>query len=467
MLPQQHSEFVSGTGNGVFVSGESESVGTIDLVQSLRRAVYNKQASDRTRVAKAAITYIPALSIEAAKPAEPKWAAVDALLPEELLADDFIEPVTPIEVEKITWGIGSIGYTAMFMAVFLVGMCTIWYENQKFAPEMYADGGMAPAAEAHANNQNYAVFDLNINIRALREEQLKRMTKTPDVIILGASQWQEAHKNLLRGVDFYNAHIHRDYWEDLPGMVELLTRYNRLPKKLIIAIRDRQFKPLSARQDWLWEPGIPNYRAMTQRLGIETESYIKTLPYHRAQALISLPMLFENVTRWFNAPVYPGPTIANRMATMDLLLPDGSIEWSTQKKAQVFTPQRTASEVDTFVKANINDPPLVDQKGVEAFVAVLDYLKAKGVSVYLVNPPFNPDFYDRIQGTPYADGLARIQALVNTIATEHDLPLIGSFNPHKVGCTADMYIDAEHSNPTCLQKIFDEFLATETKKDAV
>ena len=112
----------------------------------------------------------------------------------------------------------------------------------------------------------------------------------------------------------------------------------------------------------------------------------------------------------------------------------------------------------------MSDPPLVDQKGIEAFVAILNYLKANGVQVYLVNPPFNPLFYDRIAGTPYAAGLARIESLVNTIATEHNLPLFGGFNPHKAGCTADMYIDAEHSSPKCLQKIFDQFLALDPVK---
>lgn len=133
-------------------------------------------------------------------------------------------------------------------------MAAIWSTNRSYAPEMYGLGGMAPAAEAHATGKNYAVFDLNLNIRALRDEQLKRMTKTPEVVLLGASHWQEAHKNLLPGYDMFNAHIHRDYWEDPLGMVELLERHNRLPKKLIISVRDNQFTPVELRKDFLWSP---------------------------------------------------------------------------------------------------------------------------------------------------------------------------------------------------------------------
>jgi hypothetical protein len=357
---------------------------------------------------------------------------------------------------------GSKRYTFAFLIATFIGLGAICVGNTSYAPEMYGTGGMAPAAEAHAQQKNYAVFDLNLNIRALREEQLKRMTKTPDVIMLGASHWQEAHKDLIKGEDFFNAHIHRDYWEDPLGMVELLVRNNRLPKKLIISIRDNQFTPVEMRKDFLWEPGIPAYREMAKRLGLKTQNYFKTLPYDRGRALISLPMLFENFTRWQNASERPGPSNEKHFETLDALLPDGSIVWSNQRM-QMFTQERTKAESIAFAEKRKNSPPVVDPKGVEAFEAVLKFLKEQGVSVFLVSPPFNPTYYDRLQGTPYAEGLKRIETLIQKIATDHQLPLFGGFNPHKLGCTSDMYIDAEHSNDKCLQKIFDQYMALDLK----
>ena len=368
--------------------------------------------------------------------------------------DDFVQAARPV---------GRKRYAIAFLLATFAGMISIWFGNQAYAPEMYAASGMAAAAEAHANQKNYAVFDLNLNVRALREEQLKRMTKTPDVIILGASHWQEGHKDLVKGQDFFNAHIHRDYWEDPLGMVELLVKYNRLPKKLIISIRDKQFTPVDQRKDFLWEPGIPAYRTMSAKLGLETESYLKTLPYDRVKAMLSLPMLFENFTRWYNASEHPGPVDGSHFENLDTLLPDGSIIWSN-KKMRLFTPQRTEEQALAFAAQSENDPPQVDPQGVKAFDALLTFLKEKGVKVYLVNPPFNPIFYDRVQGTPYADGLGRIETLVHKFAADHHLPLFGGFNPHKLGCTAAMYIDAEHSNMQCLQKIFDQFAVLDNQK---
>lgn len=383
---------------------------------------------------------------------------------ETAMASPGVEVKAPVaQTAKPVRSSGSKRYTLAFALATLVGMSSIWFGNKAYGPEMYGTGGMAPAADAHAKQLNYAVFDLNLNIRALRDEQLKRMTKTPDVILLGASHWQEAHKDLIKGQEFFNAHIHRDYWEDPLGMVELLVRHNRLPKKLIISIRDNQFTPVEKRKDFLWEPGIPAYRDMAKRLGLEAGSFIKTLPYDRGRALISLPMFFENFTRWHNASEHPGATDKKHFETLDTLLPDGSITWSNQRM-KLFTQERTLKESIAFANLRENTPPIVDPKGVEAFETLLKYLKDKGVSVYLVKPPFNPTYYDRLRGSPYAEGLVRIESLIQKIATDHNLPVFGSYNPHTLGCTSEMYIDAEHANDKCLKKIFDQYMVLDAKK---
>jgi len=421
--------------SGVNTNVENNLPSTDDVVRALRAAMHAPGVTEK--VADAA----PAVAEVTIKPAP------------------LVNPAADI-AQKAS---GSKRYTLAFLLATFVGMGAIWFGNKAYGPEMYGDNGMAPAAEAHAQNLNYSVFDLNLNVRALRNEQLKRMTKTPDVILLGASHWQEATKDLVRGEEMFNAHIHRDYWEDPLGMVELLIRNNRLPKKLIISIRDNQFTPVDNRKDFLWEPGIPAYREMAARLGLETESYLKTLPYDRARALISLPMFFDNFTRWQNASERPGPTDKKHFETLDTLLPDGSITWSNQRM-KLFSQERTLAQANSFAKLRQNTPPIVDPQGVVAFETLLNFLKEKGVSVYLVRPPFNPTYYDQLRGSPYAEGLDRIDALIKRIATDHKLPLFGSFNPHDIGCTSAMYIDAEHSNSKCLQKVFDQYMAIVAKE---
>ena len=392
----------------------------------------------------------------AAEPARPVIQPAPAM-EQQAIDDPEAELVAAVAAPvKVTAFSSLRTYLLVSVLLTVVGLAGVVKGNQSFGPEMYGDGGMVPAAEAAVAGRNYAVFDLNLNIRHLRDEVAKRLKETPDVILLGASHWQEAHAGLVKSGNMYNSHIHRDYWEDPLGVVEIWERTGRLPKRMIIAIRDKQFTPVSARTDFLWEPGIPYYRIMAERLGLPVESVWKTLPYDRVRALFSLSMLFENLTRWYNAPELPHVTDERRFKTLDTLMPDGSILWSENHK-KIFTAERRQNEVNSFLAASLDHPPIVDPKGVEAFNVLLDHLKEKGVQVYLVHPPFNPEFYDKITGSKYAEGLQQIEDLTKNIAQKHGLQVFGGFNPHKFGCTADQYIDAEHANPTCLQGIFAEY----------
>lgn len=355
-------------------------------------------------------------------------------------------------------------YAAAAALLIAAGVAGVWKANVLFAPEMYDNSGLVPAATALAGNQNYGVFDLNLNIRRLRELRAAKMTATPEVVLVGASQWQEAHAGLMRSRHMYNGHIHRDYWEDLLATVEVYVRNKRLPKQMIIAIRDKQFTPVELRKDFLWEPGIPNYRAMAKRLGIPAESSWRTEPYQRIRERLSLSMLFNNVTRWFNAPERPHASDERNFDTLDTLLPDGSILWSVQHQA-VFTRERSKREALILADAVRNNPPVIDPAGVEAFDKLLTFLKDNGTEVTLVHPPFNPIFYESVQGGTFFEGLDKVRAVTAELAAKHGLKIIGDFNPAKVGCTADMYIDAEHSNPDCVVKVLRQFDALNEAAD--
>ncbi len=377
-----------------------------------------------------------------------------------------------IKLKKLRALGGAAGVPSLYALATLlimgISMAGVWKANVAFAPEMYAENGMVPAAEANAAGQSYAVFDLNLNIRRWKEELVARFKETPDLVVLGASHWQEAHAGLVRSERMFNGHVHRDYWEDLLGVVEVYVRNNRLPKRMIIAVRDKQFTPLDDRKDFLWEPGIPNYRKMADRLGLEKQPAWKTYPYQRMKERLSLTMLFNNVTRWFNAVERPHASSEDHFAHLDTLLPDGSILWSADHMA-IFTPERSEKEALTFADMARKSPPKIDPKGVAAFDKLLGFLKEKGVQVVLVHPPFNPIFYDAVQGSDYLPGLDKIRSLTRDLAAKHGLHVIGEFDPAKVGCTADQYIDAEHANPACLQKIFDQYeaLLPELKREEV
>ncbi|MEM7777727.1 MAG: hypothetical protein AAF732_19210 [Pseudomonadota bacterium] len=323
---------------------------------------------------------------------------------------------------------------------------------------MYDPQGPVLMARALENGKNFATFDLNINIREMRDAQIKGFQKIPEVVILGASHWQEAHPELVNGVDLYNAHVHRDYYEDMLAVVEMFVRHNKLPKTIIMAIRDRLFTPVAKRTDFLWLPGIPYYRAMARRLDMQPHAVWETLPTQRWKEQLSVSMLYTNVSRWYKAAVLPHATGIDHHKTLDTLRPGGSIYWSQQHQ-DFFTRERAERLAKAFAEANRDSPPAIDPVGLKTLDRLLRFLKEQGVDVYFVHPPFNPTYYDAIRNSPYEKGLERIKQITGDFAKKYGFKRFGSFSPHPIGCTSDMYIDAEHANPVCLGKLLAQFKA--------
>ncbi len=354
----------------------------------------------------------------------------------------------------------SARYIALFLVLCVAGTAAVWQANRYFSPMLFDQELISKVAQAHTDGRNFGVFDLNINIRDLRNATIERMVKTPEVVVLGASHWQEAHVELLEGRDFYNSHVHRDYYEDMLAVTEMWTANGKLPKEMIITIRDNLLTPIKDRTDFLWLPGIKYYREFAKRIGLEPHSVWETLPVNTWRELLSMPLLMSQATMMLTGPVQPHATVQRDFETLDTLLPGGSILWSGEHK-RLFTQERARKEAMAFAQARRNDPPKIDPKGVAHMEALFDFLTEKGVKVTLAHPQFNPIFWSGVEDSPYMDGLKKIEELTQSWADKYGFDFIGGFAPDAVGCTSNMYIDAEHGNPTCLGMLLNQYGAGE------
>lgn len=343
-----------------------------------------------------------------------------------------------------------------FALIAVVLIASVWQANKYFYPMLFDDRLIAKVAETHVEGRNFGVFDLNINIRDLRNETIKRMEKTPDLVVLGASHWQEAHVSLLPGYDFYNSHVHRDYYEDMMAVTEMWVRHDRLPKEMIITIRDNLFTPVADRTDFLWYPGIKYYQDFARRIGYPAHAWYETLPYQTWRELLSLKLLLPQAQHHLASDVMPHATDGREFDGLDVLLPGGSILWSGEHK-RLFTAERARNEALTFAESKKNNPPIIDPKGVAHMEALFEYLKEQGVRVTLAHPQFNPIFWDAVKDTPYREGLRRVEQLTQDWAKKYGFAFIGGFAPESVGCRAEQYIDAEHGDPACLGLLLSQY----------
>ena len=373
----------------------------------------------------------------------------------ELIGDDVDSSVSD--------GLFAGKYVLLVAAIFIIGLSLVKTGNVALAPLLNDPEKIDIAADVLASGNSYHTYDLNIETRRLRHQHIQRLNRTPELAVLGASHWQEGHGYLGKHVDMYNAHVHRDYYEDILGVVEMFVRYGKLPPKMIITIRDNQFTPVEARTDFLWVPGLQDYRSMAQRLGIPAhDAYADGITPQLRQRL-SLPLLQANIERYMAAPVKPYVSSEKLHPTLDTLLPDGSIQWSTLHN-EAFTPERAKKLALDFAAHKRVSPPQIDPDGVAAVDKVFAFLADAGVEVYLAHPPYNPIYWDAVQGSPYMEGLRKVEKLTQDFAKKYDFKVIGGFDPYKVGCRKEQYIDSEHSRPECLGRIINEFLKLDGEK---
>ena len=343
-------------------------------------------------------------------------------------------------------------YLFILLSVLIIGVVSVRSINSQLAPLLYDDRHVFDVGEALGKGNSYLTYDLNIETRGMRRESIRSLDEKPDLAVMGASHWQEADGAIMPSVNFYNAHIHRDYYEDLVAVAGWFYEFDRMPEKIVISIRDNQFTPVEARTDFLWVPVLPYYREIAHLFGLEPHSAYANGLTPRLRQSVSLPVLSNNIERFIEATSQPEVSDTQMHETLDVLLPDGGIYWS-EKHRRGFTAERARFESIALAEAKIASPPTLDPEGLKTFDRVLEFFVQHGVEVYITHPPFNPIFWEAVQGTQYMPALHRVEAAVQDLADKHGLAVIGGFNPHEVGCTSDMYIDGEHANPLCLGEI--------------
>ncbi len=368
-----------------------------------------------------------------------------------------LELITEADSTNLGSGESGVKYVLLMAMLFLIGLTGIYSANTQLAPVLNDSGKVAEVGRVLASGKNYLTYDLNIETRGLKHSLIDGLAETPELAILGASHWQEAPAMLAGDVKMFNAHVHRDYFEDILGVTNMFVRVGKLPKKMIITIRDNQFKPFHRRTDWLWVPIMKDYQEMAVRLNLPVMDYYPNGITPQLRQKISLPLLKANIARYMAAPVKPQPSDLTAHPTLDVLHPDGSITWSTLHR-NAFTPERARAEALSHASAQRPNAPGIDPVGRQSVDRLLAFLKEQGVKVYLAHPPFSPIYWQAVQGSPYMDGIEDIRNMTREWSAKYDMPIIGGFDPARTGCTADMYIDGEHSNATCLGKIIKQFL---------
>jgi hypothetical protein len=350
----------------------------------------------------------------------------------------------------------SVRYLMALIGVIAVVFVGTGLANYLLNPLDYSQQYTHQVALDLAAGKNFANYDPNINMRALRAEEIRTMTAAPDVVVLGGSRWQEARGNLLTGNrTFFNAHVHNDYAEDALALVQLLDEAGRMPRTLILSERFSTFAPLSQRDSQEWIAWAPEYRRMAQRLGVPQDPALQTLPTAQVSGLFSVPALFDRVRELAVKHHAPQATTATQMDDLDIFAADGSLHWSRQNIA-AYSAGFLKNNIRSQLALLENTSPIVDPGMVATMTKLIGFLQSRGVQVVMALTPYQPEFYAAVQGHPYARSLHQIEAVAEGWSRQLGVPLVGSYDATKVGCRPDQFRDILHPTAECLDHVMSQ-----------
>jgi hypothetical protein len=346
--------------------------------------------------------------------------------------------------------------TFTLLAAAIAGMMfvAVGIATARLNPYVYDAAAVDRAGAAMDQGQNFANYDPNIDLRALRAAEIRHMTTTPDVVLFGGSRWQEAHSELVPGHTMFNAYVSNDQVEDMLAVTYLLDQAGRLPKTMVLSLRFVSLQPLSQRNTFDWQNWGPEYSAMAVKLGLTPESYPERAPVQTWSGEFNAPGLWTRVQQVDTAKTGPAMTDETQDPTRDIIASDGSLHWSKKSEAK-FTKPFVDKLVDAEYARSVNTEPNIDQAQVDMMGRLIDWLRAKGVRVMIVQSPYHPDYWNRIQGHPFATTMYNLMDVANKLAAEHGAISGGTYDPAGYpDCTAANFIDHIHPRAVCLKDVF-------------
>lgn len=345
-------------------------------------------------------------------------------------------------------------YLLIVVGIVTAVFTSVGVGNYQLNPYAYDDEAITWAGQGLVDGKNFANYDANVDLRALRKAQIERMTSTPDIVIFGGSRWQEARSELIPGHTVFNAFVSNDQVEDMMAIAYLLDKAGRLPKTMVLSLRFVSLQPVAERDTYDWKVWGPEYVAMAERLGISPHSYLYRAPVQQWSGTFNLPALFDRVEQLSTAKTAPMLTTEAQTDDLDIIAADGSLHYSRESESK-FTKKAVDKIVENQLTRQANTQPGIDPELVEVMGKLIDWLRGKGVRVMVVQTPYHPVFWSKIQGKPFSRTLHGLETVAVDLANKHGSIAGGHYDPAGYpACTPDQFTDHIHGKSACLADMF-------------
>lgn len=309
----------------------------------------------------------------------------------------------------------------------------------------------------HINNGKNVGNLLNIDDRTLHKIILETKNNQDEIIALGSSRIMGIGQKLFKE-SFFNHGMSGASLNDYAGILGLYLKTQQHIPKIIIFGLDPWV--LNTNSDSRWQNFNEYvsffYNQLSSKKSETNNRKINLL--QKIKELLSLKYTLYNILLLKNKQKVV--LLDNECPPcMPCFLYDGS-HHETRKDSYL-----TNKETITRVKQYISLHPIYHLGGftklnTDLFEKMIDFLQKEKIKIIFFLPPYHPLAYKAIYGDKRYVNVLNAEKYFQTFAQQHNIPIIGSYNPDQANVGEEDFYDAMHLKSKALQNIFHLFFSS-------
>ena len=334
---------------------------------------------------------------------------------------------------------------------------------------LFHSGQEQEIARLLAADRNVEVDLDTFDHRIMQRDYINRLAAAPEWAVFGSSRAGLAiDRRMVGGTRLFNHVVSGATVEDLLAMTAMYARRDMMPRHVVLTV-DPWILNRSNSQI-RWQSTRDEYEQMARILNVSIDHapsvfYVSPLTARRTAELFSFSYFqacLRQVLYASGARSYPVATNEDQPGVRAKIMADGS--WQYPR----FEHSRTPEEVNDTVRSglyaeySLKSFTRIDPERQRALERLVAYLTARGSDVTLLLIPYHPLEYQRLIDAPEGVVVNAVEQYVRELAAASHARFAGSYNPNRLGCQSEEFLDGIHPTRSCMQRATQALLTIAT-----
>ena len=289
-------------------------------------------------------------------------------------------------------------------------------------------------------SRSNVIIATNMDERKFTKFRIEYLKQKPDILVIGSSRIMQVSSSPSLG-NVLNLSVSGASIEDqITFSVLALQKFT--PKAVYLAADPWLFNENSNQNRWLSIKDEYEYS-----LGvISTPVFIK--PGSNNSNVKDSRNVFFKLYKGINIFYSKIVSTDQNSGIYDKIRNDGSrIYNSTYSNLNLIEKRSGFQDILTYSMKNFN----FSRNKWDNFSKLIDYIKNKKIKIFLVLSPYHPELYERIKSDNRQFLIS--ENIFNSLAKEKSIPIIGSYDPEKCGCSEIDFFDGMHPKDNCINNL--------------